>query len=79
VAGARRHTAPRRSGAHPGQTSLSTRWHDTQNQFYAIGSDSGLRGFQITSSSAIATPTCRSRRAPLPYPIWVLRLGGVVF
>ena len=27
---------------------LATRWNDTQNRFYTVGSESGLRGFRVS-------------------------------
>ena len=61
------------------QSSVSTRWNDTQNQFYAIGSDSGLRGFQINEFIGQRYFNLQVEARTLPYPIWVLRIGGVVF
>ncbi|MEO7735316.1 MAG: hypothetical protein ABIY55_30465, partial [Kofleriaceae bacterium] len=61
------------------QTSLSTRWHNTQNQFYAIGSDSGLRGFSINEFIGQRVFNLQLEARTLPYPIWVLRLGAVAF
>ena len=61
------------------QSSLSTRWHDTQNQFYAIGSDSGLRGYGINEFIGQRYFNLQAEARMLPYPIWVLRLGAVVF
>jgi outer membrane protein assembly factor BamA len=61
------------------QASLSTRWNDTQNQFFAIGSDTGLRGYGINAFSGQRLFSFQIEARTLPYPIWVLRLGGVVF
>jgi hypothetical protein len=61
------------------QSSLSTRWNDTQNQFYAIGSDSGLRGYDINQFIGERYFNLQVEARTLPYPIWVLRVGGVVF
>ncbi len=64
------------------QQSLFTRWHDTQNAIESLGSDSGLRGynvaeFLVTGSGRIFLGQIEARSAPIP--IWVLRLGAVVF
>ena len=61
------------------QTSVATRWNDTQNQFYVIGSDSGLRGFNINEFSGQRFFDLQIEARTLPYPIWVLRFGAVVF
>lgn len=61
------------------QSSLSTRWHDTQNQFFVIGSDTGLRGYNINEFSGQRYFDLQVEARSLPYPIWVLRIGGVVF
>lgn len=61
------------------QASLSTRWNDTQNQFFAIGSDTGLRGYGINEFIGQRLFSLQLEARTLPYPIWVLRLGGVVF
>lgn len=61
------------------QSSLSTRWHDTQNQFFVLGSDTGLRGFNINEFSGQRYFNLQVEARTLPYPIWVLRIGGVVF
>jgi hypothetical protein len=61
------------------QSSLSTRWNDTQNQFYVIGSDSGLRGFGINEFNGLRDFDAQVEARTLPYPVWVLRIGAVVF
>ncbi|HEX3477562.1 MAG TPA: hypothetical protein VHT91_21215 [Kofleriaceae bacterium] len=61
------------------QSSLSMRLHDTQNQFYAIGSDTGLRGYNINEFIGKRFFNLQVEARMLPYPIWVLRIGGVVF
>lgn len=67
-----------------GELSVETRWHDTQNQFFAIGSDSGLRGYNLNQfrsprgeSSRRVSGQLELRTTPVPW--WVLRFGGVVF
>jgi outer membrane translocation and assembly module TamA len=61
------------------QSSLSMRLHDTQNLNYAIGSDSGLRGYDINEFIGKRYFNLQVEARTLPYPIWVLRVGGVVF
>ena len=61
------------------QASLSSRWHNTQNQFYAIGSDTGLRGFSINEFIGQRLLNLQLEARTLPYPIWVLRVGAVAF
>ncbi|MBC7974870.1 MAG: hypothetical protein H7138_07765, partial [Myxococcales bacterium] len=61
------------------QTSLATRWTDTQNRFYDIGSDSGLRGFAINEFIGQRRFSLQVEARSLPYPIWALRLGAVLF
>jgi len=66
------------------QGEVDTQWHNTQNGFYAIGSDSGLRGYNVNEfrsprndSSRLAKGEAELRMTPIPF--WVLRLGGVAF
>lgn len=61
------------------QSSLSTRWNDTQNSFYAIGSDTGLRGFGINEFTGQRYFNAQVEARSLPYPLWMLRLGAVAF
>lgn len=61
------------------QATLSTRWNETQNRFFAIGSDTGLRGYGINLFSGKRLVSLQVEARSLPYPIWVLRVGGVVF
>jgi hypothetical protein len=61
------------------QAQIATRWSDTQNQFYTIGSDSGLRGFGINEFAGQRLFSLQVEARTLPYPIWVLRLGAVAF
>ncbi|HSN26377.1 MAG TPA: hypothetical protein VLT45_08830, partial [Kofleriaceae bacterium] len=60
-------------------SSLETRWHDTQNAYYTIGSDSGLRGYPINAfyGQRRFSTIVEARTQPLPW--WVLRLGLVAF
>jgi hypothetical protein len=66
------------------QTEVDTRWHDTQNSYYVIGSDSGLRGYNVNQfrsarndSSRRATGQLEMRTVPVPW--WVFRVGAVAF
>ena len=61
------------------QASLSTRWEDTQNRFFAVGSDTGLRGFSINEFIGQRVLNLQLEARTLPYPVWVLRIGGVAF
>ena len=58
---------------------LLTRWHDTQNAYYTIGSDSNLRGYPINAfyGQRRFSTIIEARTQPLPW--WVLRLGMVAF
>jgi hypothetical protein len=62
-----------------GQTHFETRWHDTQNTYYSVGSESSLRGYgigqQIGDRRFVAQLEARSE----PRALWVLRWGGVLF
>jgi hypothetical protein len=61
------------------QSTLSTRWNDSQNRFFAIGSDTGLRGFGINEFIGDRVFSFQLEARTLPYPVWVLRLGAIVF
>lgn len=59
--------------------SLQTRWHETQNAYYTIGSDSGLRGYPINAFSGQRRFSTQIEARTLPVPFWMLRVGGVMF
>jgi hypothetical protein len=61
------------------QSSLATRWHDKENAFYAIGSDSGLRGFVVNEFIGQRRFSTIVEARTTPIRFWVLRLGGVAF
>lgn len=61
------------------QTTVNTRWNDTQNSFFAIGSDSGLRGFLINQFIGQRRFATALEARTQPVKVWVLRLGGVAF
>ena len=72
-------TPTRYSGRLIVESSLATRWNDTQNAFYAIGSDSGLRGFLINQFIGQRRFSTQVEVRSTPYKLWVLRVGGVAF
>ena len=61
------------------QGEVDTRWHDTQNAFYAIGSDSGLRGYPIGEFIGQRRATGMLELRSMPIAFWVLRFGAVAF
>jgi len=61
------------------QTSFETRWHDTQNAYYTIGSDSGLRAYPINAFYGQRRFSTIVEARSIPVPFWVLRVGGVAF
>jgi hypothetical protein len=62
-----------------GQTHVETRWHDTQNTYYSLGSESGLRGYGIGQMIGDRRFVGQLEARSVPYPIWVLRAGAVLF
>jgi hypothetical protein len=62
-----------------GQVNMSTRWHDTQNSFYTVGSEAGLRGYGIGQFTGDRRAVGNVEARSIPMPVWVLRAGGVVF
>jgi hypothetical protein len=61
------------------QAELDTRWHDTQNSYYTIGSDSGLRGYPINAFIGQRRVSAQFEARTTPWALWVLRVGGVAF
>jgi len=65
------------------ESTISTRWNDAGNRFFAIGSDNGLRGFLINEFSGTRTGDRLVRTQvelrTVPRPLWVVRYGGVLF
>jgi hypothetical protein len=61
------------------ELSFATRWNERVPRFYSIGSDNGLRGFDINEffGKRIASSQIELRSSPVP--LWVLRIGGVLF
>lgn len=62
-----------------GQVGVDTRWHDTQNSYFTIGSDSGLRGYPINAFFGQRRFSAQLEARTSPYPIWIWRFGGVLF
>ena len=62
-----------------GEASIATRWHDTQNNFLSIGSDSGLRGYGISQFIGQRRLSGIVEARSLPLAWWVLRMGAVAF
>ncbi|MBA2544151.1 MAG: hypothetical protein H0V17_31190 [Deltaproteobacteria bacterium] len=66
-----------------GESTFATRWRDAGNRFFSIGSENGLRGFLINEFSGTRTGDRLFRTQvelrTTPRPLWVLRVGGVVF
>jgi hypothetical protein len=62
-----------------GQTHFETRWNDTQNSFYTLGSDSGLRAYSIGQFIGNRRVAGQIELRSVPVPFWVLRLGAVAF
>lgn len=60
-------------------TSLTTRWIDTQNRFYGIGGDGSLRGFGANEFVGDRALNSQIEARSKPIAIWVFRVGGVVF
>jgi hypothetical protein len=58
---------------------LATRWEDESNRFFTLGSDDGLRGFSINEFSGQRLARGNFEIRSIPYPLWVLRVGGVLF
>ncbi len=58
---------------------VATRWEDKSNRFFTLGSDDGLRGFSINEFSGQRLARGNFEIRSIPYPIWVFRVGGVLF
>ncbi len=61
------------------QTHAETMWRDTQNGFYSLGSDSGLRAYKIGQFIGDRRFVGQIEARSVPVPFWVLRLGAVAF
>ena len=62
-----------------GQAHVETRWNDTQNAFYTLGSEAGLRGYDIGQFIGNRRVVGQLEARSVPVPWWVLRLGAVAF
>ncbi len=61
------------------QVRAAALWRDTQNQFYTVGGDDGLRGFAIGEFSGDRLLTWQTDLRSPPLPIWFTRVGVVAF
>ena len=61
------------------QAGVDTRWHDTQNSYFTIGSDSGLRGYPINAFYGQRRFSAQLEVRTTPIPVSVLRMGAVMF
>ena len=61
------------------QTHFETRWNDTQNTFYTLGSEAGLRGYDLAQFIGDRRFVGQVELRSIPIPWWVLRLGAVAF
>ncbi|HEY5921708.1 MAG TPA: hypothetical protein VIV11_08555 [Kofleriaceae bacterium] len=61
------------------QAHFETRWNDTQNAFYTLGSESGLRGYDLGQFIGNRRVVGQIEARSVPVPFWVLRLGAVAF
>ncbi|CAN5874728.1 hypothetical protein BH11MYX2_BH11MYX2_40460 [soil metagenome] len=61
------------------EASFATRWDDRVTRFYFIGSDNGLRGYDINEFFGKRLASTQIEYRTTPIPIWVFRAGGVVF
>lgn len=61
------------------ETTIGTRWNDTANSILTIGSDNGLRGFDINQFSGQRLSGTQIEIRSIPMAIWVFRVGGVLF
>jgi hypothetical protein len=67
-----------------GYAELDTEWHNTQNQYYSIGSDSGLRGYNVAEFRSARDANARRAIAQVelrttPVAWSVFRAGAVAF
>lgn len=58
---------------------VATRWNDTENRFYTIGSESGLRGYRVSefSGQRMVSYQIEARSKPLRWSAF--RAGGLLF
>jgi hypothetical protein len=58
---------------------VATRWNDESNRFFSLGSDDGLRAFSINEFTGQRLARGNFELRSIPLPIWVFRVGGVLF
>ena len=61
------------------EVAVATRWNERVPRFYSIGSDNGLRGFDINEFFGKRLASTQIELRSSPVPLWVLRVGGVLF
>ncbi len=69
----------RRLGRLVAELRVSTLWNETQNRFYSIGSDTGLRGFAIGEFTGARKLALQLEGRSRPWRLAFFRLGGVLF
>lgn len=58
---------------------METRWNDTQNTFYTLGSEGGLRAYRVGQFIGDRRIIGGVELRSVPIPVWVLRAGAVLF
>lgn len=61
------------------QVHTETRWNDQSNSDYTLGSESGLRAYAISEFFGDRRIVGQLEARSVPFPVWVVRLGGVLF
>lgn len=54
-------------------------WNDRQNQYYRLGGDSGLRGFDIDEFIGDRLVLWQTELRTPPVPVWFMRWGAILF
>jgi outer membrane protein assembly factor BamA len=62
-----------------GSAGVAVRLDDTQNAYYAVGGDSGLRGYTIGDRRGQTRALAHLEARTMPLPVWSFRVGGVLF
>jgi hypothetical protein len=69
-----------------GASTLATRWNDTQNRFFRLGGDPGLRGFLVNelprageSQRAVRAFVTQIEARSISKTVWILPVGAVLF
>jgi outer membrane translocation and assembly module TamA len=68
-----------RLGRLVGELRLFTRWRESQNRFFTIGSDNGLRGFSIGEFVGQRKVAVQLEARSRPWRLAFFRVGGVLF